>query len=300
MPGRFRFSFPQRRRPDDPWFHIGNLAVTTTVLVSLVCAATILVYAADRNALTHFVLVPDRVLEGQVWRLVTWPFVSIPDPQFIWTILRIAIFYWFARDLEAQVGRRRFAVLLTVVVLGSGVLAVGLDVPLLGLRYLELATFVLFIAEHPRIPFFFAIPGWVIAAVFVGAEFLDLFGSRQFDRAIVLASALILALLVGRMYGLAAEQAWIPNLARRSTGSRGPAPRKKKAKGLPRRSKKKGGSGPVVVGGPWAPPTPTASADQAEVDRLLDKISAQGIDALSTDEKRRLKEASERLRRERG
>jgi hypothetical protein len=52
-----------------------------------------------------------------------------------------------------------------------------------------------------------------------------------------------------------------------------------------------------VVAGPWAPPTPNTSADQAEVDRLLDKISAQGIDALTADEKRRLKEASERLRR---
>jgi hypothetical protein len=35
------------------------------------------------------------------------------------------------------------------------------------------------------------------------------------------------------------------------------------------------------------------------VDRLLDKISAVGLDGLTADEKRRLKEASERLRRER-
>lgn len=297
MSGRFRFSFPQRRHHGDPWFRIGNLDVTTTVLVSLLCALTIFVYAADSSVLEHFVLIPDRVLEGQVWRLVTWPFVSVPDPQFIWTILRIAIFWWFARDLEEQIGRRRFAVLLAVVVLGSGVLAVGLDVPLLGLRYLELATFVLFIAEHPRIPFFFAIPGWIIAAVFVGAEFLDLFGSREFERALVLAASLVLGLLVGRMYGLAAEVSWIPNLARGASGQR-KEPRRKQQRS-PKRSKKSGGASPVVVPGPWAPPSSTASADQADVDRLLDKISAQGMDALSADEKRRLKEASERLRRER-
>ena len=43
-----------------------------------------------------------------------------------------------------------------------------------------------------------------------------------------------------------------------------------------------------------------ASSDQAEVDHLLDKIAANGYESLTADEKRRLKEASERLRRERG
>ena len=166
-----------------------------------------------RSILTHFVLWPHKVWHGQVWRLVTWPMVSTPDPQFLWTILRIAIFWWFARDLEAQVGRVRFAVLLLVVTVGSGLLAAGLDVGLVGLRYLELAVFVLFIAEHPRVPFFFGIQGWIIAAVFVGAEFLDLLSGRDYSLALVLLVSLVLGLLVGRSYGLAADQTWIPNLA---------------------------------------------------------------------------------------
>ncbi len=40
----------------------------------------------------------------------------------------------------------------------------------------------------------------------------------------------------------------------------------------------------------WSP------ADQAELDGLLDKISDQGMDALSGDEKQRLNELSKRLR----
>jgi len=298
MPGRFQFSFPQRRHHGDPWFRIGNLDVTTTVLVSLLCALTIFVYAADSDLLRHLVMDPDRVLSGQIWRLVTWPFVSVPEPSFIWTILRIVLFWWFGRELEAQIGRRRFAILLTVVVLGSGVIAASLNVPIWGLRYVELAAFVLFIANNPRIPFFFSIPGWVVAAVFIGAEFLDLVGARAYDLMLVLASSLVLALLVGRMYGLAADQAWIPNLARRSSGARRTSS-PKPARG-PKRAKKSRSATPVVVSGPWAPPSPSTSADQVEVDRLLDKISAQGMDSLSSDEKRRLKEASERIRRERG
>ena len=302
MPGRFRFSVPPRRHHTDPWFRIGQLDVTTTVLVSLLCAVTIIVYLVDSSLLEPFALLPDKVWDGQVWRLVTWPFVSLPDPQFLWTILRIALFWWFARELEAQTGRNRFAFLLAAITLGTGLVASGLDVSLFGLRYLELAAFVLFILEHPRARFFFGIPGWVIGAVFVGAEFLDLIGNRAFELALVLLVSLVIAALVGRMYGLAAEQTWLPNLAKLSagSGSRPARPQRPAKTKSPGKRRGKGGRTErpsTVVSGPWAPPTRSSSADQAEVDSLLDKISANGFDSLTADEKRRLTEASERLRR---
>ena len=66
------------------------------------------------------------------------------------------------------------------------------------------------------------------------------------------------------------------------------------------------GSTWVLVEGPWKrgsappppppPPTGASPADQAELDALLDKIGAQGMDALSADEKSRLNELSKRLR----
>jgi hypothetical protein len=294
MAGRFRFSFPQRRHQDDPWFRIGNLDVTTTVLVCLLSLVTIILYGANREVLVRFVLLPDKVWSGQVWRLVTWPMVT--DGNILWSIISIAIFWWFGRELEAQVGRVRFAILLAAVTIGSGLVAAGLDVPLVGLRYVELAVFVLFVAENPRVPFFFGIRGWIIALVFVGAEILQRLGNRQFEEMWVTLVSLAIVLLVGRNFGLAAEQQWIPHLGRGRA-----VQRSRSAVGARRKKSKrsKGASGNPVVAGPWAPPTPTNSADQAEVDRLLDKISSQGIDALSNAEKQRLKEASERLRRER-
>ena len=115
MPGRFRFSLPPRRHQADPWFRIGELDVTTTVLVSLLCVAGIFVWVADSGTLLHLAVLPHDVWNGQIWRLVTWPFVSAPDPQFLWTVLRIAIFWWFARDLEARdvggAGRHRIVAL---------------------------------------------------------------------------------------------------------------------------------------------------------------------------------------------
>jgi hypothetical protein len=295
MAGRFRFSFPPRRHQDDPWFRIGNLDVTTTVLVALLSLVTIVLYGAKREVLLRFVLWPDKVWSGQVWRLVTWPMVT--DGNILWGIVSIAIFWWFGRELEAQVGRIRFALLLAAVTIGSGLVAAGLDVGLVGLRYVELAVFVLFVAENPRVPFFFGIRGWIIAAVFVGAEILQRLGNRQFEELWVTLVSLAIVLLVGRSFGLAADQAWIPNLGRAASvqRTRGAVAARRKAPKQARRA-----SGNPVVAGPWAPPNPTAATDQAEVDRLLDKISSQGIDALSAVEKQRLKEASERLRRERG
>ena len=54
----------------------------------------------------------------------------------------------------------------------------------------------------------------------------------------------------------------------------------------------------MVIDGGWpTTPTYTPMQDQAEVDRILDKIAVVGMDGLTTDEKKRLNEASKRLRK---
>jgi hypothetical protein len=66
--------------------------------------------------------------------------------------------------------------------------------------------------------------------------------------------------------------------------------------GLPhRRRQPKRSRRPAVVTGPWGGQT-SVSADQSELDDLLDKISAKGMDSLSKAEKQRLNELSKRLR----
>ena len=47
MAGRFSFSVPGRRNAGDPWFRIGTIDVTTTVLVVLLCVASMFVWALD-------------------------------------------------------------------------------------------------------------------------------------------------------------------------------------------------------------------------------------------------------------
>ncbi|MGA0359985.1 MAG: DUF6576 domain-containing protein, partial [Ilumatobacteraceae bacterium] len=107
-----------------------------------------------------------------------------------------------------------------------------------------------------------------------------------------------IALVTIRQWGFAERLDMIPRFARssrhrkptRSSSGRARRP-------APRRTGRTGRT--EVVKGPWAPPSVDGVAResmQAELDGLLDKISAQGLDALSNDEKKRLNELSKLLR----
>jgi hypothetical protein len=120
-------------------------------------------------------------------------------------------------------------------------------------------------------------------------------GARAGGQVIFLLLGVATSLIMGRSLGLATG--WpIPHIPLAESGSGGGRkPRPKKAKRSSR--------GNRVVEGPWqrgpAPEPPrivATPADQAELDSLLDKIGASGMDSLSGAEKKRLNELSKRLR----
>ncbi len=110
-------------------------------------------------------------------------------------------------------------------------------------------------------------------------------------------SAIAIAVVMVRQWGFASRLTFIPRIG---SGSSHPP---RRGTGRPsgaqaRRTSDRRGS---VVEGPWSapvppPPTADAASAQVELDELLDKISAGGLDSLSADEKRRLNELSKRLR----
>ena len=299
MAGRFSFSVPGRRNAGDPWFRIGTLDVNTTVLVVLLCVASMFVWAIDPAIVDNLVLDPAAVRDGELWRLFTWPFANAPE---IWTVITIAIFWYFGREIEGMLGRIRFGFLLLLVTVIPGIVGVVLDIGQAGLEPVELAVFLVFIAEYPFARFFFGIPAWAIGAVIVGIQVLQYLGLDQTDRLVLLFVTIATAALTARSMGLAQSLPWIPKLA--WPGSGGGRRRRRSSRG-PR-------GGGEVVAGPWSatsrtgpsrgaplpqPPSAISSDhDQAELDTLLDKISANGMDGLSADEKRRLNELSKRLR----
>lgn len=276
MAGRFELSFPGRRGTDDPWFRIGTFDVGTAALVAGLAAISMFVWALSPDLLEPLVLWPDDVRSGQVWRIATWPLANAPD---IWTLVTIALLWYFGRELERVIGRNKFALLLLLLAVVPGLVGTLVDIPQAGIRSVEIAVFALFAAEYPHIRFFFGIPAWVIAAAIIVIEILQLTGMRDSDRILLLFVSLLTAAVAGRSFGLLGDYPFIPKLAGGGGGRR-----------TRRRGRGRGRDFDRVVAGPWNPPT---HADQAEMDRLLDKMNTVG---LSDAERRRLSELGKRLR----
>lgn len=287
------------RGSDDGWFRLGRIEVTTTVLVVVISIASIIEWAFEGNngpVQTNLTLDPDSVLNGQVWRLLTWP-VAYPTGLGLFGIIAIALFWYFGTEIEALLSKKKMAWFLGVVTVGLGLLWVGLVeltpigngigtavFALSGIGQLELMVLLLFIAEYPNRRFFFNIPGWVIGVVIVGISMLEYVGNRQWLLLVNFALGMVLTALVARSMGLLAEVRGVPRVAVR---------RKPRAK-----KQKKRSSGPTVVQGPWQPAEGApVSRDQAALDALLDKIHAHGMDSLTDQEREQLMVLRDRLRR---
>lgn len=282
----------------DGWFRVGSLEVTTVLLVVAVVVVSLVDYAIEpitKPIQTHLLLDPDSVLNGQVWRLVTWP-VTYPAGFGLFDILAVFFFWYFGNEIESQLGKRRMAWFVGLLTLGLGLLWVlvvevlpfGYDV-LYSLNQVQLMVLLAFIAEYPRRRFFFNIPGWVIAAVIIGLDVVNYLGQRNWLLLINLFLGLLLTAFLARSLGLLAELSWVPRVSFKRRAR--PAKR-------PRRSGPAPAGGGTVVTGPWQPPPPSpVSRDQAALDDLLDKISASGMDSLTDGEREQLLVLRDRLRR---
>jgi len=69
------------------------------------------------------------VLHGEIWRLITWPFLTSGPISLLFTAL---IFYYIGMPLELMWGTARFLALFLVSVLGAAAAGVLLNVPLAG------------------------------------------------------------------------------------------------------------------------------------------------------------------------
>ncbi len=294
-----RFSIQPLGGPDrhDPWFRIGTLDIGSAALAGVLAVVGLIGYSIAPGLFGGLALDSYAVTHGQIWRLATWP---IPNPPTIWTAISIAILWYFGMQLERTVGRFRFGfflVALTVLVglvgllfqvLLYGASPLGLTYQLFGLNQLGLLVLLTFIAEHPRVRFFFNIPGWILGLVYVGIQFLSFVSVGDVIGLLVFIAGLLIAALLARSIGLLAEVEWLPIL-------RGPrrGPKRQKPPRPTKRPKRRSSDSGSVVAGPW---TTAADKDQAEFDALLDKINEAGMASLSEREVRRLHALRDKLR----
>lgn len=280
------FPSPQQ---DEPWFRVGSLDVTTTVLTVGLGVVGMFVYAISRAAWETLVLIPDDILAGQVWRLVSWPFATVPD---IWDMLSLAIFYLFGREIERRAGRVPFLWLLAICTIIPSIFAAATGVVVGGIDPLGDALFLLFVLMYPTARTFFNIQLWVLGAVFLGLRVLQLVGDRYYEGLGFLFLMLATAVLCGRSFGLLTDER-IPRvpLPASITGASG---RTRTARRPRRRGGRRRGPADVVpIQRPVSRPQPF---NDAEIDALLDKIAAHGIDSLTAAERAQLDQHSKRLR----
>lgn len=260
---------------EDTWFKIGRLQITSTIAVVLLGAVGVLGWVFNQNLPNLLWYAPQYLSSGQVWRVFTWP---LADSLSLWTILNLALLWYFGRDLESRVGKVKMAWLyggiwlaLTLATSATGFLFTGAYAA--GLQMVEFAILLLWIAEYPTRRFFFNIPAWVFGAVLVGLQVFQYIGFRAWPMLVNLLLSLILVAIVARSIGLLGDYRWIP-------GGNNPRPRKAPKAHHPSRSQQRAQH--------------RRMSDDERIDQLLDKINAQGLHSLTKAERAELLKLRER------
>lgn len=267
------------RAQGDAWFRFGRVEVTSTVLVVALGALGVLASVIAPVLPVLLALLPEAVFDGEVWRLVTWP---LADSISLWSLLTLVLLWYFGTQVEAQVGRGPMARLylwtwgaLTISTMLVGIISPG-SVAVVGLNLVEFFILLLWIAEYPTRRFFFNIPAWVVGAVLLGLQVLQLLAGRAWGSLFSLLIALAIVAHVAKRIGLLSAYQWIPGRQRTATTARG---RSRRRKPSPSRASRR------------------HMSDEDRLDDLLGKISAEGIHSLTKAERAELEKL--RLRRRR-
>jgi membrane associated rhomboid family serine protease len=310
MSGRYAFSLPEPRQRDG-WFRIGSIDVTTTVLITGLGLASMFLYALNPVAAFKGAFDSELVRNGQIWRLATWPLVNPPS---IWELIGLVVFWYFGTQVEEELGRKPYTVVIAAMTVIPALIVTVLNITndsntgrwaaySFSVALLSLGLVAIFGIEHPEARWMFGIPFWVIAAAIVGIEILSNVGDRTWAQLTLLLLVIAVGCVGARQRGMLEQLTFIPRM-KRLAGTRSPygeigsaRPKGPRRFGKGKRSSGRPPSGVGnVVAGPWDSPLGPTRLEQAELDVLLDKISATGIDSLTAEEKARLNALSKRMR----
>jgi membrane associated rhomboid family serine protease len=291
MPGRFSLSGFGGGGSRDPWFRVNQVDVNTTTLVTALSGLSMLLWAISPSTLAWLIQLPYEVKRGQLWRIASWP---LANPPSIWTVLTLYIFWLLGTHLENTLGRYRFLGMLAALTIVPGLVGVLINVPLGGFRTVELGIFVAYALENPRTRFMFNVPAWIMAAVIVGIEVLQLSGNRDGGGIVLLFVLLATAIVMLKSLGMGSDlPAWVPRVPLPGmAGVKRKAGPAKRAKDLIKRAEKAEASvTDISTMRPMEVSPEAKRARQAKIDGILDKISAHDINSLDEEELTILKES---------
>lgn len=156
-------------------YSIKNLMMYIVIMNAIVF---LLVYADPNGTLIgQLVLVPELVLKGQIWRLVTYIFIP-SSTSIIWIIFVLYFSYMIGSGLEHEWGSFKFNIYYFIGMLGTTIAAFISGAGITG-YYLNLSLFLAFAYIFPNfeILVFFVLPvkmkylGW-LDVIFLGYYFV--------------------------------------------------------------------------------------------------------------------------------
>jgi membrane associated rhomboid family serine protease len=267
-------------RPSGFW---ATYPATKAILIGLAGIHLLMAMIASANpeaasAISRFLtLRPSDVIRRlHVWQLVTYAILHAPGiGHLLWNCVGI---YFFGRLVEQRIGTRRYLLFALACVVAGGLGFLLLSAiqdtrfAMIGASGFDFGVLILCALWYPRLTvlvmFFFPAPLWALAAVYGFAEVYMLF-----QRSDSIAHA---AHVAGGLYALVYYRYGDRIDGIGSAFDRWRAQRHWRRQQAQRRA---------------------ADELRGEVDRILDKVNREGMAALSDEERRILKEASERLRR---
>jgi membrane associated rhomboid family serine protease len=273
--------------------------VTTKLIITLIVAfviQSVLQFYGDLDVYQHLALSVHGLKHGKIWQLVTFQFLhSVPMP---WHVLFNCLgLYFFGRRVEESLGGKKFLGLYLLAGVAGGLLQVLLtillprhdDFGVVGASAGVSGIIAIFCSMHPMEElrawvYFFPVnirAYWLL--VFMGC--LSLYGALvPFDH--VAHGAHLGGILLGIGY-----VRWRHVLSERFSGL---IPWLGRTRGRPR-------PGSLARNSPWKRERAKAARESQvfvskEVDPILDKISAHGIDSLTDAEREILDRAQKKLR----
>ena len=241
---------------------------------------------------------PDRILAGEVWRLLTAVFLH----GGLWHLFfNMLVLYWAGQRVEEMRGGREFALFYLISGVFANLLYLAVYVAgfcpattAVGASGAVTAILVVFACYFPhRLLLFFVIPvpAWGLVVLFVGLDVIGAFGGGD-------ANVAYIVHIGGALFGLVYYQSgWqFSRLFARPPRVRA-RPKLRIAAPPPEEQT------PEPVGAPVeAPLKPAAAADEqleAKLDAVLEKVSKHGQESLTADEREILFRASELYKKRR-
>ncbi|MEC7924698.1 MAG: rhomboid family intramembrane serine protease [Actinomycetota bacterium] len=291
MPGRYSYT-SSWSRGNDPWFRIGQIDITTTVgLIGLGIISVFMwaIEGREHQISLKLLLDPQKVQDGEIWRLLTWPLVNQAS---FWTIFLFFILYMLGNQLENLMGRRTFLYLLLALTVLPGLVVTLASISnsspafVYGLRFVELGVLIAFAAQFPFARFWPGIPAWGIVSVIVGLQFLDALQMRSGLHALALLTVTLTALVGMRSLGYATDLHWLPSLPLRSkSGSQ------RRQRSTHKKRSRKNHLRAVTEF--------RNHHTEKEIDQILDQVAETGVESLSKEQRKRLEQHSKDLRKRR-